>query len=236
MLEVMKRGMRERGIAMRKAMSLWACMGMSLLLAAACSSPKQPKEEVLHSEAQSDSIDAKSTKEQTMYVTMKTTRGDIHLKLFAGETPLTSANFVNLAKRGYYDGLTFHRVIPNFMIQGGCPEGIGTGGPGYKFGDETKTGLKHDKPGVLSMANAGPGTNGSQFFITHLPTPHLDGKHTVFGEVVSAADQEVVDSIKGGDKITEVVLEGSPDAVLAAQAEQVAAWNKILDVKYPAKK
>jgi cyclophilin family peptidyl-prolyl cis-trans isomerase len=109
-------------------------------------------------------------------VTMSTTKGDIHLTLYADKTPITVANFVNLAQRGYYDGLTFHRVIGDFMIQGGCPLGTGTGDPGYRFEDEFRSDLKHDRPGILSMANAGPRTNGSQFFITHVPTPHLDGK------------------------------------------------------------
>ena len=112
-----------------------------------------------------------------------TDRGPIRVELAADKAPLTVANFVNLAQRGYYDGLKFHRVIADFMVQGGCPQGTGTGGPGYKFEDETNNGLRHER-GVLSMANAGPGTNGSQFFITHVPTPWLDGKHTVFGKVV----------------------------------------------------
>ena len=117
-----------------------------------------------------------------------TGRGTIHLRLFPEQAPMTVANFVNLAVRGYYDGLSFHRVIPEFMIQGGCPEGSGRGGPGYRFEDEIVPSLKHDKAGVLSMANAGPGTNGSQFFITLGPTPHLDNRHSVFGEVVSGLD------------------------------------------------
>ena len=114
--------------------------------------------------------------------TIKTDKGDIHLNLHDDKTPVTVANFVNLAKHGFYDGLNFHRVIDNFMIQGGCPHGSGMGGPGYRFEDEFDPSLLHNKPGILSMANAGPGTNGSQFFITHLPTPHLDGAHTVFGD------------------------------------------------------
>ena len=117
---------------------------------------------------------------------IETDKGTINVTLFADQTPLTVANFVNLAQRGYYDGLTFHRVIDDFMIQGGCPQGTGTGGPGYQFADECTADLRHDGPGVLSMANAGPGTNGSQFFITHVATPWLDGKHTVFGKVVGA--------------------------------------------------
>jgi peptidyl-prolyl cis-trans isomerase B (cyclophilin B) len=135
------------------------------------------------------------------------------------------ANFVNLAKRGFYNGLNFHRVIADFMIQGGCPQGTGTGGPGYKFEDETKNGVSHER-GVLSMANAGPNTNGSQFFITHVSTPWLDGKHTVFGKVVSGI--EAVDAVKQGDKIKSVTIEGDADAALAAKADRVAEWNKIL--------
>lgn len=135
-----------------------------------------------------------------------TNKGDINLTLFASKTPKTVTNFIELAKSGYYDGLTFHRVIPDFMIQGGCPNGTGAGGPGYKFPDEFHPDLKHDSPGILSMANAGPGTNGSQFFITHLETPWLDGNHTVFGKVVSDADQDVVNDIRGGDEIISIEL------------------------------
>ncbi|MBS0458184.1 MAG: peptidylprolyl isomerase [Proteobacteria bacterium] len=157
-----------------------------------------------------------------------TSKGPIHVELYADKAPLTVANFVNLAQRGFYNGLSFHRVIPDFMIQGGCPEGSGRGGPGYRFEDEVKTGLRHEK-GVLSMANAGPGTNGSQFFITHVPTSWLDGKHTVFGKVVGADDQKVVDAIKGGDAIEKVTIEGDASALLASQAARVAEWNKVLD-------
>lgn len=135
---------------------------------------------------------------------IKTSKGDINLTLFATKTPKTVANFATLANKGYYDGLTFHRVIPEFMIQGGCPSGTGTGGPGYKFGDEFHPELKHDDMGILSMANAGPGTNGSQFFITHVPTPWLDGNHSVFGAVKSELDMDVVDSIRQGDTIISI--------------------------------
>jgi peptidyl-prolyl cis-trans isomerase B (cyclophilin B) len=160
--------------------------------------------------------------------TFTTSRGPIRVRLFADKTPVTTASFVNLVQRGYYDGLSFHRVIPDFMIQGGCPEGSGRGGPGYRFEDETRADLRHDKPGVLSMANAGPGTNGSQFFITHVATPWLDGKHTVFGEVLGAEDQAVVNAIKGGDRIESVRIEGDTASLLAAQAGRVADWNRVL--------
>ena len=161
--------------------------------------------------------------------TITTSRGPIHLRLHDDKTPLTVASFVNLARRGYYDGLSFHRVIPDFMIQGGCPHGSGTGGPGYKFEDEFVAGLKHDRPGILSMANAGPRTNGSQFFITHIATPWLDGKHSVFGEVVGAEDQKVVDAIRGGDSIESVRIEGDAAPLLASQQARVDDWNAALD-------
>ena len=154
-----------------------------------------------------------------------TTRGPIVVELFADKAPLTVANFVNLVQRGFYDGLSFHRVIADFMIQGGCPEGSGRGGPGYRFEDETDNGVRHER-GVLSMANAGPSTNGSQFFITHTATPWLDGKHTVFGKVTQGLD--VVDAVAQGDVINKVTIEGDTDAVLAAKADRVAEWNKIL--------
>ncbi len=160
-----------------------------------------------------------------LHALFDTDRGPIKVELYPDKAPLTVANFVNLAKRGFYDGLSFHRVIPDFMIQGGCPEGSGRGGPGYKFEDETKNGLTHER-GVLSMANAGPNTNGSQFFITHIPTSWLDGKHTVFGKVIEGLD--VVDAVKQGDAIKSVKIEGDADAALAAKADRVAEWNKIL--------
>ena len=137
--------------------------------------------------------------------TITTDKGQIKIELFTEQAPETTGNFIKLAKDGFYDGLKFHRVIPDFMIQGGCPQGTGTGGPGYKFDDEPGAlALKHDKPGILSMANTGPDTNGSQFFITHVPCPHLDGKHGVFGQVIEG--QDTVDAIKQGDKMSKVEI------------------------------
>ena len=162
----------------------------------------------------------------SLTATFDTDRGPIKVELAQDKAPLTVANFVNLARRGFYDGLPFHRVINDFMIQGGCPEGTGRGGPGYRFEDEANNGLRHER-GVLSMANAGPNTNGSQFFITHVATPWLDGKHTVFGRVLEG--QDVVDGIKQGDTIRSVKIEGDADAAVAARADRVAEWNRTLD-------
>jgi peptidyl-prolyl cis-trans isomerase B (cyclophilin B) len=142
--------------------------------------------------------------------TIDTNRGKIKLKLHDDKTPKTVENFEKLAKQGFYNGLKFHRVIENFMVQTGCPQGTGTGGPGYKFADEFHPTLKHTGPGVLSMANSGPNTNGSQFFITHVATPWLDGKHSVFGQVVEG--QDVVNAIKQGDVMKSVQVSDEPDA------------------------
>ncbi len=141
--------------------------------------------------------------------TIETNRGTIKLDLFADKTPKTVANFEKLAKQGFYNGLKFHRVIADFMIQTGCPKGTGTGDAGYKFADEFHPDLKHKGPGVLSMANAGPNTNGSQFFITHVATPWLDGKHSVFGQVTSG--QDVVNAIKQGDVMNKVTVEDAAE-------------------------
>ena len=171
------------------------------------------------------SIEATQTSDLTAVFT--TAKGEIRVELFPDEAPLTVANFVNLVQRGYYDGLTFQRVIANFMIQGGDPTGTGSGGPGYNFRDEFSPSLRHTSAGVLSMANAGPGTNGSQFFITHGPTPHLDDKHSIFGKV--SAGQSVVDAIEQGDVMTTITIEGDASSLLASQSQQVDEWNGILD-------
>jgi peptidylprolyl isomerase len=171
-----------------------------------------------------------------LYARFETNKGDILVRLFQSEVPRTVGNFVGLAEgtrtwrapdgkekqSPFYDGLVFHRVIADFMIQGGCPLGKGTGGPGYRFADEINPKLKHNKPGMLSMANAGPNTNGSQFFITHVETPWLDGKHAVFGEVVDGKD--VVDTIQQGDKIKRLKIERIGVAAKGFDAE--AAFGK----------
>ena len=157
-----------------------------------------------------------------------TNQGTIKLKLFYDNAPMTVANFVNLSKRGFYNNLTFHRVIEDFMIQGGCPIGTGTGDPGYKFKDEFSNNLKHDKPGILSMANSGPNTNGSQFFITHLETPWLDNKHTVFGQVSDLDSLAVVNSIEQDDMIEGIKISGEVKVDKDVE-KHLADWNEILD-------
>jgi len=170
-----------------------------------------------------------TTKQTTITAKITTLKGDIQLRLFSEQAPLTVANFINLSERGYYDGLVFHRVIDDFMVQGGCPSGTGTGGPGYQFKDECSAELKHDKPGILSMANAGPGTNGSQFFITHIETPWLDGKHTVFGEIISTTDQDIVNDIRQGDQILAIQIEGNATQLKEDLTDQINEWNTVLD-------
>ena len=161
-----------------------------------------------------------------MKATIKTNKGDIKIELYPNEAPLTVANFVNLASKGYYNNLSFHRVIDDFMVQGGCPQGTGTGGPGYQFKDEFHPTRKHDKPGTLSMANSGPGTNGSQFFITHLETPWLDNNHTVFGCAIDDT-QSVVNDISQGDVIESISIDGDLPDDPEIQA-QIDNWNEVL--------
>ena len=163
-----------------------------------------------------------------MKATIKTTRGDINLDLFHDKARLTVANFINLSQKKFYNNLTFHRVIEDFMIQGGCPIGTGTGDPGYKFKDEFHPDLTHDQPGMLSMANSGPHTNGSQFFITHVATPWLDKKHSIFGKVSGSDSQEVVNSIQQDDMITDIEIEGDIEYDQEVQ-DSVDNWNEIID-------
>ena len=155
--------------------------------------------------------------------------GDITAELNDRAAPTTVANFVNLAQRGFYDGLTFHRWEKNFMIQGGDPLGDGTGGPGYRFSGEII--LRHNQPGILSMANSGPGTDGSQFFITHLATAHLNGKHSVFGKVIDGLP--VVQALRRKDAIVSIRIEGDYSALFERKAAQLADWNAVLDSNYP---
>lgn len=173
--------------------------------------------------------------------TFHTTKGDIVLKLEGEKAPLTCANFVNLANRGYYNGIVFHRVIPDFMVQCGDPLSLdsdqknrwGTGGPGYSFEDEIEPTLKHSGPGVLSMANSGPATNGSQLFITHKATDWLDGKHAVFGHIeeLDQASIGVLNSIKQGDVINSIEITGTITEAMKAKQDRVDEWNKTLDEK-----
>ncbi len=170
-------------------------------------------------------------------ITLNTSKGALDISLYAGDTPVTCASFLNLAKGGFYDDLIFHRVISGFMLQGGCPEGSGRGNPGYQFENECLPHRSHDSAGKLSMANAGPNTNGSQFFITHTATQFLDGKHTVFGEVTDG--QEVVDAIAAtatgpGDRpveditINSVTIHDPTDDLFAAQKTRIDDWNATL--------
>jgi peptidyl-prolyl cis-trans isomerase B (cyclophilin B) len=212
-------------------------MKRRLLLALALSAPFAFAEEA---KQEAEAAKPAAAAVTDIKIKMVTDKGDIEATLFASKVPMTAANFLNLAKRGYYNGISFHRVIENFMIQGGDPTESGRGGPGYKFGDEFHPELKHSKPGLFSMANAGPGTNGSQFFITMAPTPFLDNRHSVFGEVTKG--QEVVNKIVGkvdtgepgvkadgkGDKIQKIEILDSTDALFAAQKENLDKWDAAL--------
>lgn len=163
-----------------------------------------------------------------MKVKFTTNKGEININLLPEKSPVTVASFVNLVKHGYYDGLKFHRVIEDFMAQGGDPTGTGMGGPGYRFEDEVNNGLNFSVPGKLAMANAGPGTNGSQFFITTVPTEWLNGNHTIFGEVVSDADIEVVKLLSNNDVMEKVEIEGDVNGILDTYKDRVDEWNKVL--------
>ena len=163
-----------------------------------------------------------------MQATIKTTKGSINIDLFHEKAKMTVSNFANLSQRGFYNNLTFHRVVDDFMIQGGCPIGTGAGDPGYKFKDEFSPNLKHDKPGILSMANSGPNTNGSQFFITHVETPWLDKKHTVFGAVSDSDSLDVVNTIQKDDLIESIEITGELKGDAETQ-KSLDEWNKVID-------
>jgi peptidyl-prolyl cis-trans isomerase B (cyclophilin B) len=160
---------------------------------------------------------------------IKTNKWNIKLKLFHKHAPKTVANFINLAQRWFYNDLDFHRVIDDFMIQGWCPLWTGTGWPWYSFEDEFNPELRHNKPWMLSMANSWPDSNGSQFFITHIDTPWLDDKHSIFGEVLNESDQDIVNAIAQNDKIQEVLIEWKVEQLLSEQSEMIKIWNTILD-------
>ena len=164
-----------------------------------------------------------------LYAIVDTSGGSMEFLLYKSVAPITVSNFVNLATRGYYNGLTFHRVINDFMAQGGDPDASGGGGPGYRFEDEIR--LRLNQMGILAMANADPDTNGSQFFITHQATPHLNGLHTVFGLIISG--REVIRQIRNGDTINSITIEGNAKALLERNADRVYQWNVILDEKFP---
>lgn len=164
---------------------------------------------------------------------IKTNKGEINLDLFPELAPVTVANFVNLSTKGYYDGLKFHRVIADFMVQGGCPQGTGTGGPGYNFQDEIHAKNIFDRPGLLAMANAGPGTNGSQFFITHVPTEWLNKNHTIFGEVVAEEDQNIVNAIAQGDIIETIEISGDVEEFTSANESLFSQLDEALSRDFP---
>ena len=163
-----------------------------------------------------------------MKVKFTTNKGEININLLPEKSPVTVASFVNLVKNGYYNGLKFHRVIEDFMAQGGDPTGTGMGGPGYRFEDEVDNGLDFSVPGKLAMANAGPGTNGSQFFITTVPTEWLNGNHTIFGEVVSDSDLEVVKLLSNNDVMERVEIEGDVKEILDNYKDRISEWKLIL--------
>jgi peptidyl-prolyl cis-trans isomerase B (cyclophilin B) len=175
------------------------------------------------------SLKAQDRDPKELYATINTSRGTMVFQLYKQVAPLTVANFVNLATRGFYDGLTFHRVVTDFMAQGGDPAGNGSGGPGYQFEDEIA--MRLNQEGILAMANAGPNTNGSQFFITHQAAAHLNGAHTVFGLIVSGKD--VIRQIRVGDVINSITIEGDVKGALKREHDRVYLWNRTLDDKFP---
>jgi peptidyl-prolyl cis-trans isomerase B (cyclophilin B) len=165
---------------------------------------------------------------QAVFAIIDTSKGEITVKLNERAAPTSVANFANLAQRGFYDGLSFHRLERNFMVQGGDPDGNGTGGPGYRFQGEIN--LRHNQPGIISMANSGPGTDGSQFFLTHLATPHLNGLHSVFGVVSEGLP--VVQLLRKGDIINSIAIEGDLSSLFEKRKEKLDEWNEVLDANF----
>jgi peptidyl-prolyl cis-trans isomerase B (cyclophilin B) len=165
---------------------------------------------------------------QTLFAVIDTSKGEIRVKLNDRAAPTSVANFANLAQRGFYDGLNFHRLERNFMVQGGDPDGNGTGGPGYQFQGEVN--LRHNQPGIISMANSGPGTDGSQFFLTHLATPHLNGLHSVFGVVSEGLP--VVQLLRKGDIINSIAIEGDLSSLFEKRKDKLEQWNDVLDANF----
>lgn len=165
---------------------------------------------------------------QALFAVIDTSKGEIRVKLNERAAPTSVANFANLARRGFYDGLSFHRLERNFMVQGGDPDGNGTGGPGYRFQGEIN--LRHNQPGIISMANSGPGTDGSQFFLTHLATPHLNGLHSVFGVVNEGLP--VVQLLRKGDIINSIAIEGDVSSLFEKRKEKLDEWNEVLDANF----
>lgn len=176
----------------------------------------------------SSSITSAVAYSQGLFAVIDTSKGEIRVKLNERAAPTSVANFANLAQRGFYDGLNFHRLERNFMVQGGDPDGNGTGGPGYRFQGEVN--LRHNQPGIISMANSGPGTDGSQFFLTHLATPHLNGLHSVFGVVSQGLP--VVHLLRKGDVINSIVIEGDLSSLFEKRKEKLNEWNEVLDANF----
>ena len=215
---------------MKKIFKLWALVS-AFFFVVSCSGKTKPSLEMVStmepSEENQEQVAEEPDEIGEIGVIIKTSKGEINVTLFANKTPVTVTSFLNLAKHGYYDGLVFHRVIDNFMIQGGDPEGTGMGGPGYNFEDEFHPSLRHDSAGILSMANPGRrNMNGSQLFITHTKPPWLDDKHSVFGRVTGS--MSVVNAIKQGDTIESIEILDSTDKLFDVMSRRIEEWNRYL--------
>lgn len=211
---------------MKKLFKLFSILGLSLLFLVSCSSIKSTMKSV-------SNVFKSPTKYNNVTATFVTTQGEITFFLYPEAAPLTVANFINLAKRGFYDNTKFTRSVDNFIVQGGDPTGTGMGGPGYTIPDEFVEWLDFYQPGMLAMANAGPNTGGSQFFFTFAPADWLNGIHTVFGEVRSEGDFQKIRKLEMGDVVKEVKISENGDFILSLFKDQVEQWNSILDIEYP---